>query len=514
MATTLNFKDIIDVPLWRPSAPLITATAAGSSIAADLRNDATRHPYNYILDSATTLKAYDPITDEWLALGSPALAGTFGAGATSIFHPSQGPRGTITSGNTTTKVVISTALPSAVGVNSLANRGDGVGFRIRIVGNAGGSSGKTEEKTIVANTGGTTPTIWLDSALSFTPASGDAYEILSGRVFLINAGTTAAGIWKYYDIATNSFSGSLSTTNLPATISTDSNGVAFSESYVPNSKTPGQGFLGNLVATGSAAGTITGTAAGGDAALVANQYRNFQIRIVQDTSIPTAAGQRRRISSHTAGASPVYTLASNWTVTPSTNATFVIENFDDRIILQTSASAFVYTYNISGNTWDNSTFTAPASAPGAGVVIEQSFGIDPDVNLNAHHGLIYRIRGGAVSSIDVLDITASSNGTWSAGIIYGNSTSTFTTGTCGVYDPATFGGRFLHINVSGTQRNTRFDMKNRILDPECYIRGVPSTTISGSRLGYSLFIDGATKLAFVHQALATSSLFFSMAITR
>jgi hypothetical protein len=238
VATTLNFKDIIDVPLWRPSAPLITATGAGSSLAADLRNDSTRHPYNYILDSATTLRAYEPTTDEWVSLGSPALAGTFGAGATAIFHPSQGPRGTLTTGNTTTKIVISTALPSAVGVNSLANRGDGVGFRIRIIGNAGGSSGKTEERTIVANTGGTTPTVWLDSALSFTPASGDAYEIPSGRVFLLNAGTTTAGIWKYYDIATNSYSGNLATTNLPATISTDSNGIAFSESYVPNSKNP------------------------------------------------------------------------------------------------------------------------------------------------------------------------------------------------------------------------------------------------------------------------------------
>ena len=67
-----------------------------------------------------------------------------------------------------------------------------------------------------------------------------------------------------------------------------------------------------------------------------NEYRNFQIRIVEDTVNPTAVGQRRNITSHTAGASPVYTVPA-WTVTPSANANFVIENNGDRILLWASA---------------------------------------------------------------------------------------------------------------------------------------------------------------------------------
>ena len=43
---------------------------------------------------------------------------------------------------------------------------------------------------------------------------------------MLSAGTLAAGVWKYYDIATNSYSGNLATTNLPATINSDSNAVA------------------------------------------------------------------------------------------------------------------------------------------------------------------------------------------------------------------------------------------------------------------------------------------------
>ena len=72
--------------------------------------------------------------------------------------------------------------------------------------------------------------------------------------------------------------------------------------------------------------------------VLANEYRNFQIRIVQDTVNPTAVGQRRNITSHTAGASPVYTVPA-WTVTPSANAIFVIENNGDRILYWGSASS-------------------------------------------------------------------------------------------------------------------------------------------------------------------------------
>lgn len=514
MTTSLAFKDIIDVPLWRPASPLVITHGAGMSLAPDLRNDATRHPFTFLLEGNTSLRAYSPILDEWIFLGSPALAGTFGAGAFAVFHPSQGPRGTLAAGATTSKVVLSTALPAAVGANQLANRGDGVGFRLRIVGNAAGSSGKTEERTIIANTGGTSPTLWLDAPLSFTPANGDAYELLSGRVFLLGASTVAAGIWKYYDVATCSFSGNLATANLPASIVTDTNGLALSESYVPNSKAPGQGFLGNLVATGAAAGTLTGQVAGGDAGLIANQYRNFQVRIVQDTANPTAAGQRRRIASHTAGPSVVYTLAANWTVTPSATATFVIENDDGKILLQTSASAQVYTYAIAGNTWDTTTWAAPANAHGAGVIFEQSFGIDPDPALNVHHGLIYRVRGGGSTAIDVLDITAGATGVWSAAIVFGNDQTAFSTGTCGLYDPATLGGKFLYVNLNGTQRQLRLDLRNRVLEPVAYLRGVPSTVVAGSRLGYSLFIDGATKLGFLHQALCTTANFFTLALQR
>jgi hypothetical protein len=500
---------LIDLPQWRPNAVMAGTQAAGSSLACDLRNDATRHPLIYMLLNATTFYAYNPILDEWLALASPTLTGTFGAGATAIFHPTQGPRGTLAAGNTTTKVVLSTALPAAVGVNQLANRGDGTGFRIRIIGNSSGGSGKVEERTVVANTGGTTPTIWLDSPLSFTPASTDNYEFLSGRVFLLSAGTLAAGMWKYYDVLTNFFSGNLATTNLPATVSTDSVAIALSEGHTPTTQAPGSGYFGTLVATASAAGTLTGTAGGGDATVAANQFRNFQIRIVQDTGTPTSVGQRRRIASHTAGASPVYTLASNWTVTPSATASFVIENDDDKILLLSSGGALVYNYNITANTWDTTTWAAPA-VNGAGSIMEQAFAITPDVGAGVNPGMIYRTRGGA-STIDVLDITAGSTGVWSNIIVYGNLSPSFSSGAAGMYDPFTNGGRYIHINL-GAQRNYRFDVLNRVLEPETYLRFVPGGALVGQRIAVASFIDGATKISIVYQVTPTQANMFSLIV--
>lgn len=525
MATTLAFKDIIDLPEWRPIANAITTNAAGMYTAFDQRGTEDRIPLIYYLTSAATLSAYNVKNDEWLALASPALTGTFGAGAGAILHPSQGPRGTITTGATTSTIVLSTALPAAVGSNQLANRGDGTrGFRIKIVGSSAGGSGKTEERLIIGNTAGTTPTIRVDTPFSFTPASGDTYEILSGRVFLLSAGTLAAGMWKYYDIATNSYSGNLATTNLPATVGTDSTLCALSERYNPYNRLAGDGFLVGastynggiyncLLATGSSGTTLTGQASSGDAAVLANEYRNFQIRIVEDTAIPTAVGQRRNITSHTAGVSPVYTVPA-WTVTPSTTCKYVIENNDDRIILWSSASTSSFCYNIAANTWDTTTFAARGSAVGAGCKAEQAYGIVPDADKNARNSFIYSIRGGASSAIDVFDIAGAATGAWTNAINYGNLATTFTTGTSAAYDPNTNQGRYIYINQSGTQRNLRFDCLNRVLESWAFLRYAQGAVTVGEKSAMTFFYDGSTSLGFWMQLKHTGTEFFQIANQR
>lgn len=512
MPTTLSFKEIIDLPQWRPASPAPTADAAAIAMAYDMRNTERNIPLNYRLRSATALDAYHPINDEWVPLGSPALAGTFGAGAACVFHPTQGPRGTIAAGATTSQITLTTALPAAVAINQLANDGSGVGFWIRVIGNAAGSSGKTESRKIVANTAGTTPTITLESPLSFTPATGDAYEIRSGRLYMLSAGTNAAGVFKWYDVATNSFSGNLANTNLPGTIGGDSVMVALSEGHMPHSQqTAGRGYFGDLTASASGATSITTATGVLPATLTADEYRNFQIRIIEDLTTPTAVGQRRRISTHTGGATAVFTVAA-WAVTPSATAKFVVENDDDKILLFTNQTS-VYNYNITANTWDTSTWAAPV-ARGAGTWAAHAFGIELDVARRARHSHIFVGRGGASNAIDVLDIAGAATGSWANDIVYGNKAQTLTTGTCGAYDPVTNEGRYAYLQINGSQRFGRFDVKNRVFEPWGYQRYTPGTAVVGQKMHMAYFIDGATRLSFLYSTRQSNVEQFSIACHR
>jgi hypothetical protein len=395
----------------------------------------------------------------------------------------------------------------------LANKGNSNGFKIRIIGNSAGGSGKTESAYIIGNTGGTTPTLYLDTPLSFTPQVGDAYEIRSGRLYLLGAGAAAAGQWKYYDIATNSFSANLSITNLPATINTDSSFLGLDESYVPYDADPGEGYFGILAATATAATSITGTVAGADAGVLANEYRNFQIRIVEDTVTPTAVGQRRNITSHTAGASPVYTVPA-WTVTPSANAKFVIENNGDRILLWSSASSSTFTYNIAANTWDTTTFAARSAAHAAGSIACPSFFIRPDAQKLSRNSYVFVFRGGAGAVVDLFDIAGGTTGLWTAAIVYGGSGMTFTTGTTFTPDPYTGNGRFAFINPNGGQRCLKFDVKNRVLSPAFYLRYPMSTAAVGQRMATAMFVDGATKLVFILLQRIAGAEVFEMAVQK
>jgi hypothetical protein len=513
MANT--FKKVIDRLMWVQVPPSPNAHAAGASIACDQRSDASRNPFVYQLVSSTVLNRFNIITKAWNLVQSPALAGTFGAGAAATFAPSFGAVGTIAAGATTTSVTLSTALATAVGVNMLANRGGSgeYGFKLRIIDT---TAGKTEERFIVGNSAGTTPTINVDNAFTFTPASGARYEILSGRVWMLGAGVTAANSWRSLEVATNTLSSGLSITNLPATIATDSALLALDELYTPYDCYPGEGLvkgaftydtnitsLKALTATGSGASTLTGQATLGDAVIAANEFRNFQIRIVQDLGTPAAVGQRRIIASHTAGASPVYTLGTAWTTQPSASAKYVIE-LPNLLLLRSSATTTVYVYNytdatinngtnnITAGSWSTTYFGAAPAANSTGGMWAPSFGIQPDPARNARHSFCYFFRGGS-STLDVLNIAGSITGTWTGAITYDGSVS-LTVGTSGAYSPFGNEGRMFYMNVyvaSALNQMYRFDVKNRVLSPWVPTDWIQSgTAASGNRIAAYAAIDG------------------------
>jgi hypothetical protein len=517
MANT--FKKVIDTLVWRQVPPMPNAHAAAVSVCSDLRNDVSRNPFVYQLVSAAILNRYNIVTKGSAFAVNPGLGGTFGAGAASAFVPSFGLVGTIAAGSTTTSVVLTTALPTAVGINMLANRGGSgeYGYKLRIIDNAAGASGKTVERYITGNTGGTTPTITVLSAFGFTPTTGSRYEIVAGRVMMLSAGALAATIFRSFEVATNTLA-SLTNTNLPATIGTDSSLMVLDEQYVPYNNSPGDGMIKGafnydtgvvqrfaLTATATAAGTLTGQATLGDAVVVANEYRNFQIRIVEDTTNVTAVGQRRIIASHTAGPSPVYTLGTNWTVTPSATAKFVIE-LPNLMLLRSTATTTVYTYNytdatinngtnnIVANAWSTTYFGAATVANAAGGMWAPSWGIQPDQNRYARQSFCYFFRGGA-ATLDVLDIAAAIAGTWTANIVYDGSPGALpATGSGGCYSPFDNEGRMFYANLyvaSQISQMYRFDVQNRVLSaftPTDFLQA--GTAALGNRVACYCAIDG------------------------
>lgn len=512
MANT--FKKVIDQLVWRQVTPSPNAHGTASSMACDMRSTILRNPFVYNLISNTVLNRYNIITKSWQTMASPSLAGTFGAGSTCEFVPSLGLVGTLAAGSTTTSVVISTAFPTAVGVNMLANRGGSgdKGFKIRIIDT---TAGKTEERWITGNTSGTTPTITVDSAFTFTPATGARYEILAGRVFMLGSGTVASNVWRSFEVSTNTLSSGLTTTNLPATLSTDSALLVLDEQYTPYDMAPGEGavkgtFLYDtgvnaLAATASGASSLTGQATGGDAAVAANEYRNFQIRVVQDTTTPGSVGQRRIIASHTAGASPVYTLGTAWTTQPSSSAKYVIE-LPNLMLLRTTANTTVYTYNygdatvnngtnsIASGAWSTTYFGAAPAANAAGCLWAPSFGIQPDAARNARQSFNYFFRGGGVTTLDLLDIAGSITGTWTGAITYDGNTTNLGTGTTGCYSPYRSEGRMYYLNAyvaSALNQFYRFDVQNRVLSPYTNTDFIQSGTAAlGSRMAAYCAIDG------------------------
>jgi hypothetical protein len=521
MANT--FKKVIDRMMWVQTVPAPNAHAAATSMAADMRNNTTRNPFIYQLVSNAVLNRYNIVSKSWqLAIANPLTAGTFGAGSTSAFVPSFGAVGTIAAGATTTSVTLSTALPTAVGVNMLANRGGSgeLGFRLRIIDT---TAGKTEERWIVGNSAGTAPAITVDAAFSFTPATGARYEILCGRLYMLGSGSVAAGVFRSFEPATNTLA-NRGTTNLPTTLTTDSAMVVLDEQYNPFDMKPGEGMvLGNhdtdsggggrfaITATASGASSITGRASGSDSGVLANEYRNFQIRIVEDTVTPAAVGQRRIISSHTAGPSPVYTLGTAWATTPSSSAKFVIE-LPNLLVLRTTANTTTYTYNytdatinngtnsIAADAWSTAYFGTAPAANAAGCLWAPSWGIQPDPAKYARHSFCYFFRGGAVT-LDVLDIAGGTTGTWTGAIAYDGNVNAFGAGTTGAYCPAGEEGRYTYINVyvaSQLSQIYRFDSKNRVFSPYVATDFIQTGTATlGGRMAAFAAIDGTDEYGVV-----------------
>jgi len=529
MAILDKIKYGIDLPIWRQTSPM-PAHAAGVTLCTDKRNDVSAYNAIFQLQSASAMNVYYTAPNGYGVVVNPGLS-AFGAGSDCVFVPSMSYVGSVSTGSSTTAITTSTnngtwALHGMV-------LGEGFGFKIRIIGNSAGGSGKTEERYVIGNTSGSTPTIFLNEALSFTPASGDTYEIMAGRVYCL--GTTAGATqFRYYRVGIGDM---VSAANTTLTIATDSSMVALDEAYVPYTRKPGEGFVVGtgtydasgtgtsklcLTATSSASGTITGQSTLGDYAVKANEYRNFQIRIVEDTAIPTAVGQRRIIASHTAGASPVYTIGSNWTVTPSTTAKYVVELPNQILLFTVAAGTSTYTYNptaytinnasnsILTNAWSTAYFGARGTVVAAGCFAIPSWGHEPTTQTDGtrltRHSYIYSFRGNS-TTLDMFDIAGGTTGQWTNGLAYNAQITSFTTGSGADYAPIDQQGRWGYIVQGATNIMLRFDVKNLSLYPWTSLPAQGGTAAVGNRVAVTPYMTttGTDKVSTVFVQSHTST---------
>ena len=173
---------------WQMMTPAPVATAAAMYVVTP---GSSNPDLSLFVTSSTVQYLYSHEQDGFTQIPSGALAGTFGAGACGTFTP-----WSITytaNGGSTTTVTVAAATHN---INNYA-----LGKTIEFLN--GTNFGLRRYITNVRNNAGAgTITITFDSAVSASVVNTDTFRIGSGRFFCMNAGTTAAGSWKTFDIGT------------------------------------------------------------------------------------------------------------------------------------------------------------------------------------------------------------------------------------------------------------------------------------------------------------------------
>jgi hypothetical protein len=419
----------------------------------------------FVLTGSASASLYNAQEDAYISLASPALAGTFGAGTAVVGVPWS------TGASITTASLTATGGTSTTLVTNQTLARDLRGYKIQILG--GPAAG--DIRTIASNTVGANATVTVTSAFSASPTASTTYRLLTPRWLIINAGILAAGIAKFYDYATNTYT-SISQTGLPA--GTVEATMRSTSCYVGSSFNP--------IATGTSTGTNTVTTLNNTGkAWTTNQFTNLQIRITGGVG----AGQIRTIASNTATA---ITVSASWTTTPDATSTYAIEGNDDHIYYVGSGTATMYRYTISTNTWTTLGLSRAGSA-GAGSSLAYFFKTGDSVWANESAIIdgrrLYSFRGSGGSALDYFDIPSS---TW-VQVSYAPGVDTFTVGTSSAYDDA-----YIYMQKESTGRWFRFDPVLSAMEPWGGTTYTQSTSAAGNRAWIIDYIDGATTIKYVY----------------
>jgi hypothetical protein len=466
MAVNQGNKKILDLKRWEFLSPAPAAAGAAAQISSSYFS---RQQQLYV-QAATVAYIYTPSEDGWVILPSPAFAGTWAAGASSagVVWSTGSTIGvaslTATGGSTTTLVTNQT----------LAR--DLRGYYVNIL--SGPNAGET--KTIASNTVGVNATITFTTASALPFDATNTYRILAPRWYALGSGTLAAGSFKTYDFATNTWQ-TLSITGLPATIGTDCKLVAtpswYNGSYC--------GFGG-----GTATSATPTTLVDSTKTWAVGQWVGFQVRITGGTG----AGQIATITANTATDLTV----SAWVIQPDNTSTYTIEGNDDFLWLFGNNAAAIYRYQISTNTWITVTpVVARAAAPGTALSANWVFGVTDSEWTNESAIIngrrIYSFRGGASGALDYYDIPSNS---WVSNVAYASNAELLTTGSKYVYNT-----NYLYIQRDGTGRWLRYSFATSEMEGWSVMNYPQGTAVVGDTAFDVTYFDGASSVTYVHMIL-------------
>lgn len=468
MPTTNGNRKILDLKRWEWCTPAPVASQAGSCIASAHHS---RQQQLY-LRSGTEAYIYNPSEDGWVQIASPALAGTFGAGASAT-------AGAWSTGSTVgaASLTATAGTTSTITTNQTLAR-DLRGYKIHIL--AGPNAGAVLD--IVSNTVAANSVITVAAQASAFSAS-TVYRLLTPRWYVVGAGTLASGSFRVYDFATNTWT-TLSNTGLPASLGTDGKLVATPSIVDGAFRTFGSG-----TATSATGTTLTQTGK----TWTASQWINSQVRITGGTG----AGQIRTITANTADTLTVAT----WTTTPDATSTYAIEGNDNFIYYLGNNAVTLYRYDITANTWSTLTpGAARAAAPGAGMSAHWVHTV-PETDWTSESAIqngryIYSFQGAATAALHRYDIAAN---TW-ATITYSPNTETFTTGS----KYALHDGR-LYIQKDATGRWFAYDFARSELFPWGSMLYPQGAAVVGDTAFDVIYEDGATDIFYVLMLLNTST---------
>jgi len=469
MATTNGNRKILDLKRWEMLSPAPVASGAGMFIVS------SRHyrQQQLYVTSNTVAHLYNPNEDGWTQVPSPALGGTFGAGAC-------GTAGAWSTGTTIAASLTATAGTTTTLTTNQTIARDLRGYKVQIL--AGPNAGQTFE--IASNT------IGSNSVLTFTAPAGSAhsassvYRLCTPVFYVLGAGALASGIFKKYDFATNTWT-TLAQTGLPATISTDSKLIS-TPSWLDSD------YLNFGTGTASAGASTTLTDAAKNWAT--NQWANSQVRIVSGTG----AGQIRTIASNTATA---LTVSASWTTNPDATSVYQIQGNDDFLYYMGSNAVTLYRYSISANTWSTlAPGAARAAAPSTGMSGHWVWGSTDSAwtNQNAIQNgrYIYSFQGGATAALHRYDIAGN---TW-ATITYSPATETFTTGS-----KYTYHDNFLFLQKDATGRWFRFNFVTSEMDGWTTMPDPNGAAVLGDTSFDITYFDSPTEIEYIYILLNTST---------